>query len=89
MNLPWEGNHVDSEFPKISVQLTRETKAGGDSRHGGGYEMVKISVCGCGQLQGSEADIVKGLVVNTVGLVGVFYELMNTEGGVVWFYNSV
>jgi len=30
-----EGNHVDSEFPEISVQLAREPEAGGNSRHGG------------------------------------------------------
>jgi hypothetical protein len=31
----WEGYHVDSQFTEISIQLTRESEAGGDSRHGG------------------------------------------------------
>merc|ERR550532_122567 len=72
-----EGDHVDSQFPEISVELARESEAGGDTRHGGGYKMVQISVCGGGQLQGPEADIVKSLVVNAVGLVGVLNELMD------------
>ena len=72
-----EGHHVDSQFPEISVKLAGESEAGGHSGHGGGDEMVKITVGGGGQLQGPEADIVKGLVVNAVGLVGVLYELMD------------
>jgi len=30
-----EGNHVDGQLSQISVQLTWEAKAGGDSGHGG------------------------------------------------------
>ena len=72
-----EGYHVNSQFPEISVQLAGESEAGGHSRHGGTYKMVQISVCGGGQLQGPEADVVKSLVVNAVGLVGVLNELMD------------
>ncbi len=39
--------------------------------------MVEISVGGGGQLEGSEADIVEGLVINAHDLVGVFDELMD------------
>ena len=39
--------------------------------------MVQITICWGGQFQGSEADIVESLVVNTVGLVSVFNELMD------------
>jgi len=39
-----EGNHVDSQFPEISVELSREPQAGGDSRHDGGDEMVEVTV---------------------------------------------
>ena len=45
--------------------------------------MVKITVGGGGELEGSEADIVKGLVVNAHDLIGVLDELMDGEGGVV------
>ena len=72
-----EGNHVDGEFSEISVQLAGESEAGGDTRHGGGDEMVEISVCGGGQFEGSEADIVQGFVVDSKGFICVLYELMD------------
>jgi len=84
-----EGDHVDSQFPEISVKLARESEAGGDTGHGGRDKMVQISVCGGGQLQGPEADVVESLVVDAVGLVGVLNELMDGEGGVVWLDNGV
>ena len=70
-----EGNHVDSKFPEISVQLSRESEAGGDSGHGGGDEMVQVSVCGGGQLQGPEADIVESFVVDAESLICVLHKL--------------
>ena len=36
-----------------------------------------------------EADVVEGFVIDAVGLVGVFNELMDGEGGVVWFDNGI
>jgi len=84
-----EGNHVDCEFPEISVELSREPQAGGDTRHGGGDEMVKISVCGGGEFQGPEADVVESLVVDGEGLIGVLDQLMDGEGGVVRLNNCV
>ncbi|MCV4696792.1 hypothetical protein OFB92_27150, partial [Escherichia coli] len=38
-----EGHHVDSQLPKVGVQLARETEAGGDTAHGGRDEMVQVS----------------------------------------------
>ena len=84
-----EWNHVDSEFPQVSVQLAGESQAGGDTRHGGGDEMVEISIGGGGQFEGSEADIVESLVVDGEGLVGVLYQLVDREGGVVGLDNCV
>ena len=84
-----EWNHVDSEFPQVSVQLAGESQAGGDTRHGGGDEMVEISIGGGGQFEGSEADIVESLVVDGEGLVGVLYQLMDRESGVVGLDNCV
>jgi len=72
-----EGDHVDSQFPQISVKLTRETQAGGNAGHGGRDQMVQVTVCGGGELQGTEADIVQGLVINAVGLVCVLDQLMH------------
>lgn len=51
--------------------------------------MVKITVGWGGELKGSEADIVQGFVVNDHDLIGVFDQLMDGEGGVVWFNDGV
>ena len=51
--------------------------------------MVEISVGRSGQLEGTEADIVQSLVVDTVGLVCVLHELVDRQGGVVGLHNSV
>merc|ERR550539_1396554 len=51
--------------------------------------MVEITVGGGGQLEGSEADIVEGLVVNAHDIIGVLDELMDREGGVVGLDNGV
>ena len=85
----WEGNHVDSQFTEISVELTGESETGGDSRHGGGDEMVQVTVGWGGELQGSEADVVESLVINTVGLVSVLNELVDGQGGVVGLHDGV
>ena len=82
-------NHVDGQLAEISVELTGESEASGDSGHGGGDEVVEISVGGGGEFEGAEADVIQGLVVDTVGLVGVFDELVDGEGGVVGFDNGV
>ena len=85
----WEGYHVDSQFTEISVELARESETGGDSGHGGGDEMVQVTVGWGGEFQGSEADIVESLVVDTVGLVGVLNELVDRQGGVVGLNHGV
>jgi hypothetical protein len=72
-----EGDHVYGQFSQVSVQLTGESKAGGHTRHGCRDQMVQVTVGWSGQLKGSEADIVEGFVVNTVGLVSVLNQLMD------------
>ena len=51
--------------------------------------MVEITVCWGGQLQGTEANVIKCLVVDAVGLICVFYKLMDRESGIVRLYNSI
>ena len=46
-------------------------------------KMIEISVGGGSELQGPEADVVQGLVVDAEGLVGVLDQLMDRQGGVV------
>merc|ERR1719326_1319453 len=78
-----EWHQVDSELSEIRVQLTWESEAAGDTGESGGHEMVKITIGWGGQLEGSEADIVEGLVVNAHDIIGVLDKLMDGEGGVV------
>ncbi|TRY63449.1 hypothetical protein TCAL_16600 [Tigriopus californicus] len=73
----------------ISVQLTGETKTSGDTGHGQGHEMVQVTVCGGGELQCAEADVVQSLVIDTKGLVGILDELMYGKGGIVGFHHGV
>jgi len=84
-----EGGQVDGELSEIGVKLTGESEATGESGEGGGDEMVKITVGGGGELEGSEADIVEGLVVNAHNLIGVLNKLMDGEGGVVRLNNGI
>jgi hypothetical protein len=84
-----EGNHVDGQFSEIRVELTGESKTGGDTRHDERDEVVQVTVGGGVELQGSETDIVKGLVIDTEGLVRVLDKLVDGEGSVVWLDNGV
>jgi hypothetical protein len=74
-----EGHHVNSQLTQISVQLARksETGLGSDSGHGGRHKVGEITVCWCCELQGTEADVVERLIVNTIGLISILIKLMN------------
>jgi hypothetical protein len=85
----WEWDQIDSQFSQVRVQLTWESEAASDSGHGCGNEMVKISVGWGGKFQGSEADIVKSLVINAHAFIGIFDQLMDGQGSVVWFNDGV
>ena len=85
----WEWHHVHRQLPQIGVQLSGESEAGCNSRHGCGDQMVEVTVCGCGQLQSTEADVVESLVVDAVCFVCVLHELMDRQCSVVGFYNCV
>ena len=85
----WEWDEVDSELSQVRVELTWESEAAGDTGESGGHEMVKITIGWGGELEGSEADIVEGLVINAHNLIGVLDELMDREGGVVWLNDGI
>jgi len=85
----WEWDQVDSELSQVRVELTWESETAGDTRKSSRDEMVKISVSWGGELEGSEADIIKSLVINAHNLIGVFDELMDREGGVVWLNDGI
>jgi len=73
----WEWDEVDSELSEIGVELTWESEAAGDTGESSGNEMVEITVGWGGELEGSEADIIKSFVINAHNLIGVFDELMD------------
>ena len=85
----WEWDQVDSELSEIGVKLSWESEAASDTGEGSRDEMVKITVGWGGELEGSEADIVKGFVINAHNLIGVFDKLMDGEGSVVWLNNGI
>merc|ERR1712113_157741 len=85
----WEWHEVDSELSQVRVELTWESEAAGDTGKGSRDEMVQISVGWGGKLKGSEADIVKGLVVNAHDIIGVLDKLMDGQGGVVWLDDGI
>jgi hypothetical protein len=84
-----EGDQVDRELTEISVELTGEAEAAGDTGHDGGDEVVQVTEGGGGELEGTEADVVKGLVIEDHALIGVLNELMHGEGGVVGLNDGV
>ena len=51
--------------------------------------MVQVAVGWCGEFQGSKANVVQGFIVDTIGFICVFNELVNGQGGVVGFYYCV
>ena len=51
--------------------------------------MVEVSVGRRCQLQGAEANIVQGLIVNAEGLIRVLHELVDRESGVVGLHHGV
>merc|ERR1719186_1867964 len=81
--------HVDGEFAKVGVQLSRETETSCNSAHGGGYQVVEIAICGCSQLQGAEADIIQGFVVNAECLVGILDQLMHRQRRIIRLHDGV
>ena len=84
-----KGNHIDGQFSQISVQLTRKSKASGDTRHGKRDQMVQIAIGGGCEFQGTETNVIKGLIVDAEGFIGVFHKLVHGEGGIIGFYDGV
>ena len=68
-----ERHHVHRQFAQISVQLTRESKTGSDTRHGSRNQMVEITISGSSQFQSSETNIIQSFVINTISFVLQIY----------------
>ena len=79
----WEGNHIDSEFSEIRVELTGETETSGHTRHDEGNEVVEVAVGWGIEFESTNADIVQSFIVNTECLVGILNELLDYQQGQV------
>jgi hypothetical protein len=80
-----EWNHVDGKLAEIGVELTGETEGGGHTGHDGGDKVVEITVRGCGELEGTHADVVQGLRIVSgfpvpIPFPSESYLVINTEG---------
>ena len=84
-----ERNHVDTELSQVRVELTGESETRRDTGHDDRDEVVEVTVGGGGELEGSETNVVKSLVINTESLVRVLDKLVDREGGVVWLDDGV
>ena len=84
-----EGHHVDGELSQVRVELTRESETRRHTRHDNRDEVVQVSVRRRRELEGSEADVVERLVVDTEGRVRVLNELVDRERRVVRLDNGV
>ena len=84
-----ERNQVDSQFPQVAVQLTREPQTASDSGDGDWNEMVQVSIGGSGQFESSIADVIESLVVDDHSLVGVLDQLVDWERAIVRLDHSV
>merc|ERR1712225_135041 len=84
-----EGDEIDTELAEVRVELTGEAEAASDTGHARRAEMVEVTVGGGGELEGTEADVVQGLVVKAHALVSVLHKLVDGEGGVVRLDDSV
>ena len=84
-----EGNQVHCELSQVRVQLTWESQTAGNATHCSGDQMVQITVSGGGQFKGSEANIVKCLVIDDHAFICVFDQLMDWKSGIVGLNDSV
>ncbi|KAF2978323.1 hypothetical protein EK904_004354 [Melospiza melodia maxima] len=84
-----KGHHVHRQLAQIRIQLAGEAQRGGDAAHGEGHQVVEVPIGGIGELQCPEANIIESLVVNAEGFIGVLYQLVDGEDGVVRLHHRV
>ena len=84
-----ERDEINSKLAKVGVELTREAEAASNARHACRAKVVEVTIGGGGELEGTEANIVQGLVVEAHALVGILDQLVDREGGIVRLDHSV
>ena len=86
---PREWHHVHCELAQVAVELTREAEGACGAADSRRNQVVQVTVSWGGELEGAEADVVKGFVVERKALVRVLHKLMHRQSGVVWLYHGV
>merc|ERR1719478_1151412 len=78
-----ERHHVRAKLAEIAVELAREADGARYARETGRHQVVKIAVGRSGELQGPEANVVKGFVIQGEAEVRVLHELVHRKRAVV------
>lgn len=78
-----ERDEIHRQLTQVRVQLTWESEAASAPGHGRGHQVVQVTVRGGGELEGTEADIVEGFVIEAHHFIGVLHQLVDGKGGVV------
>ena len=85
----WEWHHVNGKFTKISIELTWETEASGNTTHCGRDKMIQVAISWSSELKSTETNIIQSFVVDTEGFVSVLNQLMYRECSVVRLNHSI
>lgn len=76
------GGRAPCSWPACTGLCSAGQKGAGDSAH-------EVPVGGHSQLEGAEADVIDGLVVDAGCLVGVLHQLVDGQHGVVGLHYCV
>merc|ERR1712226_1824694 len=71
---PREWDKVHCDLAQVTIELSWEAEACGTATQGCTHEMVKVTICRRRQLQGAEADIVQGLIVQQHALISILHQ---------------
>lgn len=74
-------HHVDGQLVEVSIELGVEVKAGGDTTHGDREKVVQVPMGSPGHREGAETDVIKGLIINAVGIISIFLPI---DGQIGW-----
>merc|ERR1719311_1646817 len=59
----WEWDQVDGNLAQVAVELAWEAQAACDTRDGSRNKVVEVTIGWSGELQGAEADVIQGFVI--------------------------
>ena len=80
-----KGDHVHAGLGRSAMSCSRKDRP----TYGGQRQMGQVTVGGQGQLYGSESNVMERIIINAIGLICVFYWLVDWVGGGVGLHFSV